>query len=257
MTSSRFAGGGSARGVAVRRRVCRERASRGFRSGFFSAFWAFSGCSAFSSVRAGRSPGLRRLRPPRLPRRRRRLRRSCWCVGGRVCGRCLYGVRLFSLLAGRLGRALSRLAPKPSQQVKTPSVMSRARRPAPETGRSARCEIDMGRISASKASSSAFPARKPAPSGCRRRPELRPPRPDRPEPLGQASPGPGLHLAVASRSLRPRRREVLEPGVGLLDQQQLERVRSCSCAEIVGPAPDGLAPARTAIAWRTRSPPDS
>ena len=82
------------------------------------------------------------------------------CVGGRVCGRGLYGVGLYSLLTGRLGRSLSRLAPKPSQQVKTPSVMSRARRPAPETGRSARCEIDMGRISASKASSSGFSARK-------------------------------------------------------------------------------------------------
>src|SRR5215208_4537513 len=51
-------------------------------------------------------------------------------------------------------------------------------------------------------------------------------RADRPQALAQARPGPGLDFLVASRRLTPRRCEVLEPGVGLLDQQQLVRFSS-------------------------------
>src|SRR5512146_581057 len=62
-----------------------------------------------------------------------------------------------------------------------------------------------------------------SPSG-RSRPEPRPPRSDGPEALTQSCPGPGLELAVAGVGLAARRLEVLEPRVGLLDQQQLLRL---------------------------------
>src|SRR3954471_5966066 len=53
------------------------------------------------------------------------------------------------------------------------------------------------------------------------RTELRAACADRAEPLRQARPCPGLDLAVPRRRLPPGRLEVLEPGVGLLDQQEL------------------------------------
>ena len=182
MTRSRLAGGGSARG---------------------SPCGGVSGGIAprAASVRASSPPSEPSRADPSLPcARRARLAAvaasaasapaaaaaaASWCVGGRVRGRGLYGVRLYSLLAGRLGRSLSRLAPKPSQQVKTPSVMSRARRPAPETGRSARCEIDMDaylRARLAAAGSSQENRMAPAAAG----PGLGPPRPDCPQPLREA-----------------------------------------------------------------------
>ena len=48
-------------------------------------------------------------------------------------------------------------------------------------------------------------------------------RPDRTQPLGEAGPRPGLDLLVAESGLASSRFEVLEPGVGFLDQQQLLR----------------------------------
>jgi len=59
------------------------------------------------------------------------------------------------------------------------------------------------------------------------------------QPLAEAGPGPGLDLAVAIRGLGPRRLEVLEPGVGFLDQQQLLGFWSGGHDGIVGPPPDG------------------
>src|SRR5882762_3188552 len=52
-------------------------------------------------------------------------------------------------------------------------------------------------------------------------PELRAARPDRAEPLRESGPRPGLDLAVADGRLGTRGFEVLEPGVSLLDQQEL------------------------------------
>src|SRR5512142_3287656 len=82
----------------------------------------------------------------------------------------------------------------------------------------------------------------------RRRPELRAPRLDRPQPLRQAGPRPGLDLAVARLGLRPRRLEVLEPGVRLLDQQELfgfvipshSATSGVVMGGIVGPRSDGV-----------------
>ena len=56
---------------------------------------------------------------------------------------------------------------------------------------------------------------------CGRRLELRALGADCAQPLAEARPLPRLDLAVARFRLTPRRLEVLEPGVGLLDQQQL------------------------------------
>jgi hypothetical protein len=41
------------------------------------------------------------------------------------------------------------------------------------------------------------------------------------QPLGEAGPSPRLDLGVARLVLRSRRLEILEPGVGLFDHQQL------------------------------------
>src|SRR5205809_555251 len=82
--------------------------------------------------------------------------------------------------------------------------------------------------------------------GCRL--QFRPSRFNCPEPLREPRPGPGLDLLVPERRLRPGRLEVLEPRIGLFDQQQLVRfslsghVRLTSrvaLAEKVGPGPDG------------------
>src|SRR5688572_6276039 len=42
--------------------------------------------------------------------------------------------------------------------------------------------------------------------------------------LGEARPGPGLDLDVAAGSLSTGRLEVLEPGIGLFDQEDLVRL---------------------------------
>ena len=59
------------------------------------------------------------------------------------------------------------------------------------------------------------------------------------QPLTEARPRPRLDLAVAERGLAARRLEVLEPGVGFLDQQQLLGFWSGGHDGIVGPPPDG------------------
>src|SRR4051794_13654758 len=81
--------------------------------------------------------------------------------------------------------------------------------------------------------------------------ELRALRPDRAQPLAEACPRPWLDLVVAGLGLRPRRLEVLEPGVGLLDHQQLLGFSSGFHGGIVGPAPDG---ARTQRSRRRLAP---
>src|SRR5690348_10765834 len=63
------------------------------------------------------------------------------------------------------------------------------------------------------------PSARPRSGGCR--PELRAARLDRAEALREARPRPRLDLAVSRRRLRPGRLEILEPGVRLLDQQEL------------------------------------
>src|SRR5436190_37381 len=60
-------------------------------------------------------------------------------------------------------------------------------------------------------------------SGGGRRLEFRPPGSEGAQALVEARPGPGLDLAVARQRLVPRRLEVLEPGVRLLDLEQLLR----------------------------------
>src|ERR671934_578319 len=67
------------------------------------------------------------------------------------------------------------------------------------------------------------PARRPSSPlrGFRDRPQLRAPRFDRAQSLRQSRPRPRLHFLVAQRSLTARCLQVLEPGVGLLDHEQL------------------------------------
>src|SRR4029079_19209446 len=71
---------------------------------------------------------------------------------------------------------------------------------------------------------------------------------DRPQPLREARPGPRLDLDVPVRRLAPDRLQVLEPRVGLFDQQQLVRfLVPGQCHEAsppvvemtIGPAADG------------------
>src|SRR5438445_9303917 len=99
----------------------------------------------------------------------------------------------------------------------------------------------------------------------RGRSEPRPPRLDRPQPLAQARPGPGLDLAVADRRLAPRRLQILEPGVRLLDHQQLFRLSLrrhvitpgvAHDARTLGPPPDGVR-RRGGTAWFPHEPPPS
>src|SRR5262249_56171655 len=72
--------------------------------------------------------------------------------------------------------------------------------------------------------------------------ELRALRADGAQPLAKACPRPRLDLFVARFGLSPRRLEVLEPGVGLLDQQELLGF-TCRChGGMVGPPSDGTRP---------------
>src|SRR6266540_6573748 len=80
--------------------------------------------------------------------------------------------------------------------------------------------------------------------GCR--PESSAARPDRAQPLAQAAPRPRLDLLVAHLGLGARRFEVLEPGVGLFDQEQLLRISHVGHRLLrdvtetrLGPVPDG------------------
>src|SRR5205823_14842469 len=68
-----------------------------------------------------------------------------------------------------------------------------------------------------------------------RRAELRLLRADCTQPLTEAGPGPRLDFPVPQRGLRARRLEVLEPGVGFLDHQQLLGFTSGCHGGIVGP----------------------
>src|SRR5262249_26665002 len=79
-----------------------------------------------------------------------------------------------------------------------------------------------------------------------RRTQLRAPGADRPHALLQACPRPRLDLLVAHGRLRACRLEVLEPGVGLLDEKQLFRLALTRhvhsgwwIGRIVGPRSDG------------------
>src|SRR5215208_1833721 len=56
-------------------------------------------------------------------------------------------------------------------------------------------------------------------------------RPDRPQPLMEPCPRPRLDFLVANLQLTARGLEVLEPGVRLLDQQELVRVAVVRHAE--------------------------
>src|SRR5262245_6520945 len=72
--------------------------------------------------------------------------------------------------------------------------------------------------------------------------EPRPPGADAAEALREPHPRPGLDLGVPDHGLSARGLEVLEPRVGLLDQEDLERLAAAGLAhrgESLGPGSDG------------------
>ena len=198
-----MAGGRRARGVAVRRRVVRA-ARPPSRRGFCSARRGF-----FSSVRAG-------------------------CVSARSAGsrggvswsesQCP-ALRAVSLRAVRFGPAPARaqagmgaVGAETTGANEILSRNSRARTPRCALRRNGLCKLHKAFLQASSRPRRPRTAR----SGSRRRrPELRAPGADRPKPLQETRPSPGLHLEVAGRTLALGGREVFEPGVRFLDQKQL------------------------------------
>src|SRR5207253_2816223 len=81
------------------------------------------------------------------------------------------------------------------------------------------------------------------------RPQLGATSPDCAEPLAETRPCPRLDFRVARRGLAAGRLQVLEPGVGLLDQQELVRMSIlrhrghlpvARMAPMVGPGSDGI-----------------
>ena len=70
-------------------------------------------------------------------------------------------------------------------------------------------------------------------------------RPDRPQPLVEPGPRPRLELLVADLELTPRGLEVLEPGVRLLDQQELIRIPvACGASGVTSSGSTSLRPMR-------------
>ena len=228
-SSSRLAGGSGARLVCWRRRscgrvTCGPACSRGVSASRAGALAAGFFSSSRRRLLGGRGTSRRAcracacgLRPPRVPRRRLASLPRLSAAARRPAAAGSSGGA-----GGACGAGLVR-PPAPAAcvvgtsqwQTESPSRV-RARR-QPLSGAGARCKWVTKSVASSYPSVAAAPVRpwQRAAGGslARRRGPA--------QPLHEARPGPRLELAVAGRRLAAGRLEVLEPGVRLLDHQQL------------------------------------